>query len=332
MFEARLSGGERAIVRKPCRASVTGQPWVARALGGLLLALAGGAAQAEESAFDLQPLATGVYAVIDRGGSAGANAGVVVGAESIAVIDSLYQEAAARELLAAIRQLSPLPIRYVINTHHHIDHVGGNRVFAEAGATVIAQEQVMNWVRPENLRLMGGDKISEAARAQVEQLHGPRISYAQRLQIDLGGGRRLLLQHQLGHTGGDTVVSVSDAPVHFMGDLLWRRSIPNLVDATPSDWVRTLRAAAQRPDATRYVPGHGQVATPQDVRDFADYLVELERIVAASTGADEDARAAQALETLRSRYGDWSYFKGLAPRNVRDMLATLKGTKRVPLP
>lgn len=289
-------------------------------------------AQAEVPAFDLQPLAPGVYAAIDRGGSAGANAGVVIGAEAIAVVDSLYREDAARELLAAIRKLSPLPIRYVINTHHHIDHVGGNRVFAEAGATVIAQERVSGWVRPENLRLLGGDKIGEAARAQVEALKAPQLGYAQRLTVDLGGGRQLLLRHALGHTGGDTVVAVSDAPVLFMGDLLWRRSIPNLVDATPSDWVRTLRLEAQRPESTRYVPGHGQVATPQDVTDFADYLSELERIVAASTGADDEARAAQALEALRARFGDWSYFKGLAPRNVRDMLAELQGRKRVPPP
>jgi glyoxylase-like metal-dependent hydrolase (beta-lactamase superfamily II) len=290
-----------------------------------LLALLAAAAQAQEH-FALQALAPGVYAAIDREGRAGANAGVVIGRDAIAVIDSLYQEAASRELLAAIRKLSALPIRYLVNTHHHIDHVAGNRLFAEAGATVIAQQQVAGWLYSENLRLLGGERITPAQRTQVEGLLAPQLGFETALRIELGG-RQLLLRHRLGHTGGDTVVAVSDAPVLFMGDLLWRAAIPNLVDAQTQHWQQTLGSYAAMDDATRFVPGHGGVATPADVRDFADYLQQL-RSTVREAGSDSE----RALTQLRLQFGAKAYFRGLAAANVRDMQAELTGTKRVPPP
>jgi len=289
----------------------------------LATALLTGTAQAQES-FTLQQLAPGVYALIDRGGRAGANAGVVIGRDAIAVIDSLYQPEASRELLARVRQLSPLPIRYLINTHHHIDHVGGNRLLADAGATVIAQRQVMGWLHGENLRLLGGERISDEQRARVDGLLPPQLGYEGTLRIDLGD-RQLLLQHRLGHTGGDTVVTVSDAAVVFMGDLLWRAAIPNLVDARTEDWTQTLDAYATMDATTRFVPGHGGVATPADVRDFAAYLRQLRSTVQAA-GSDSE----RALAQLRLQFGALAYFKGLAAANVRDMQSELAGTKRVP--
>lgn len=290
-----------------------------------VLALLGAAVQAQET-FSLQQLAPGVYAVIDREGRAGANAGVVIGRDAIAVIDSLYQEAASRELLAAVRKLSALPIRYLVNTHHHIDHVAGNRLFSEAGATVIAQRQVAGWLHSENLRLLGGERITPAQRSRVEGLLAPQLGYETALRIELGG-RQLLLRHRLGHTGGDTVVAVSDAPVLFMGDLLWRAAIPNLVDAQTQDWQQTLGNYAAMDEATRFVPGHGGVATPADVRDFADYLQQL-RATVKEAGSDSE----RALAQLRLKFATLAYFKGLAAANVRDMQAELVGSKRVPTP
>lgn len=290
-----------------------------------MLALLTAAAQAQQS-FALQELAPGVYAVVDREGRAGANAGVVIGRDAIAVIDSLYREAASRELLSAIRRLSPLPIRYLINTHHHIDHVAGNRLFSEAGATVIAQRQVAGWLHSENRRLLGGERTAPAQRSQVDGLLAPQLGFETALRIDLGG-RQLLLRHRRGHTGGDTVVTVSDAPVLFMGDLLWRAAIPNLIDAQTSDWQQTLADYAAMDAATRFVPGHGGVATPQDVADFADYLQQL-RSTVQEAGSDSE----RALSQLRLRFGTLAYFKGLAAANVRDMQAELAGTKRVPPP
>lgn len=296
-----------------------------RALFWLSLLLAGPARAQEAAEFTLHELAPGVFAAIDRDGKAGANAGFVIGADGVAVIDSFFRESAARALLAAIRARTQLPIRYLINTHHHIDHVAGNAVFAEAGAMIVAQRRVAGWLRPENLRLMG-ERLTPALRAQIETLPLPQLGFEDRMSLHLGGGRRLLLRHVLGHTGGDTVVGVSDAKVLFMGDLLWRAAIPNLVDARPLLWRASLAAIASESAAdTRYVPGHGGVATAQDLQDFADYLAALEQAV-QEAGSDSE----KALARLATRYGSWAFFRGLAAANVRDQQAELAGSKRVP--
>jgi glyoxylase-like metal-dependent hydrolase (beta-lactamase superfamily II) len=98
---------------------------------------------AEETGFTITRIGDGIYAAF--GGDddpAESNAGFIVGSNGVVVIDTFEDVSPARDLLAAIRKITNQPIRYVINTHHHLDHVGGNAVFAEAGATILAQRNV----------------------------------------------------------------------------------------------------------------------------------------------------------------------------------------------
>src|SRR5215831_19551713 len=113
-------------------------------LSSLLLVAAVASAETSVSLpFTLKPLGRGVYAAIDDAkGDAGANAGFVIGADGVAVVDTFENEKAARALLSEIRKLTPLPVKFVINTHYHLDHVAGNRVFQDAGAVVIGQRNV----------------------------------------------------------------------------------------------------------------------------------------------------------------------------------------------
>lgn len=279
----------------------------------------------EATRFSVQELAPGVFAAIDREGRAGANAGFVVGAEAVAVIDSFLHEDAARELLAVIRASTPLPIRYLINTHHHIDHVAGNAVFVQAGARLVAHARAADWQQDENLRLLG-PRLTPALRERIAQLPPPQVRVQAAHALHLGGGRQLLLRHWPGHTGGDLVIQVSDAPVRFLGDLLWQAAIPNLVDARPVAWRATLAAlAAEASPELWYVPGHGAPARAQALLDLADYLAALQQAV-QEAGAD----AERALALLKPRFSHWAYFRGLAPANVRDQQAELEGRKRVP--
>ncbi|MDN3922402.1 MBL fold metallo-hydrolase [Roseateles violae] len=306
-----------------------------RLLLALCLAVVSAAVGAQETSepFKLQQLAPGVYAVIDQGGRAGANAGIVIGSEAVALVDSLYRPEASVALLAAVRRLTPLPLRYVLNTHHHIDHVGGNALLAEAGAVIVAQRRVAGWIHAENLRLLGGDKATPAQRERVAALRAPQQLFDERLELDLGGGRRLLLRHWPGHTGGDTVVTVSDAGVVFMGDLFWRRAVPNLIDARVADWIASLGAIAAQPGAVRrFVPGHGEVGGAAELLEFQAYLQALSRQAGAvlAQGLAADAAQAALLQRMSASHGDWAYFKGLGAANARDMLAERRGEKRVP--
>ena len=100
--------------------------------------------------FALKPLGHGIYAAIDNAkGESGANAGFVVGDDGIAVIDTFENEPAAKALLGEIRMVSKLPIKFVINTHYHLDHVAGNAVFAKEGAVIVAHRNVPGWIHTD---------------------------------------------------------------------------------------------------------------------------------------------------------------------------------------
>jgi len=97
--------------------------------------------------FTLKPLGHGVYAAIDNSkGEAGANAGFVIGDEGVVVIDTFENAPAAQALLGEIRMLTKLPIKFVVNTHYHLDHVAGNAVFAKEGAAIVAHRNVPSWI------------------------------------------------------------------------------------------------------------------------------------------------------------------------------------------
>lgn len=304
-------------------------------IGIAILTLLAAAAQAAEPEkgppFRLQEVAPGVYAAIDIEARSGANAGFVIGDDGVAVIDSFQYPRVAALLLAEIRKLTPLPVRYLINTHHHIDHVAGNGVFQSAGAVIVAQRNVAGWIRTENLQFFGPDKAEE--RAQVEALPLPDVLVDQELTIRLGN-RRLELRAMPGHTGGDLVVAIPDAKVLFCGDVFWRQVAPSLIDATVSKWTGALENLQRHPGAAAYtfVPGQGDVAKLSDLADFTRYLTDLTEIVrtALATGANVDALVTTALPPLRTKYATWLFFDTYAPKEIAMMAAELTGTKRLP--
>src|ERR1041384_6907983 len=231
--------------------------------------------------FVVKKIGEGVYAAIGSdSGKAGSNAGFIIGSNGVVVVDTFEDVAPARDLLAEIRKITDLPIRFVVNTHYHLDHTGGNAVFAQAGATILAQRNLRGWLRTENLKFFGPNPKPEQ-KAMVETLVLPDETYSDAVDIYLGT-RQVQVRYMLGHTGGDSVVIVPDADVVFAGDLVWQKHLPNLIDATTSDWVKTLETLLANHPAATFVSGHGDVATVADVRDFHDFLVTLREAVASA--------------------------------------------------
>src|SRR5258708_6823400 len=283
--------------------------------------------------FTVKKIGEGVYAAVGSdGGKAGSNAGFIVGANGVVVVDTFQDVGPARDLLAEIRKITNLPIRFVINTHSHLDHTGGNAVFSAAGATILAQRNLRGWLRTENLKFFGANPKPEA-KARVEALVRPDMVYSDAVDIYLGN-RLVQVRYMLGHTGGDSVITVPDANVVFGGDLIWQKHLPNLIDATTDAWVKTLEdLLAQRSSAT-FVSGHGDVATPQDVRDFHDYLVNLREAIAKAQGEGKSGQELMnaVLPQLQEKYGTWGFFKGFSTRNIQQTAAELKREKKVPVP
>ncbi len=297
----------------------------------LLLSWLASAAQTPD--FTVKKLADGVYAAISPDRSkAGSNAGFIVGPNGVVVVDTFVDVAPARDLLAEIRKVTDLPIRFVVNTHYHLDHTGGNAVFSAAGATVLAQRNLRGWLRTENLKFFGATPKPED-KARVEALVLPDMVYTDAVDIYLGP-RKIEVRYMLGHTGGDSVIIVPDANVVFGGDLIWQKHLPNLIDATTDAWVKTLeKLLADHPTAT-FVSGHGDVATAADVRDFHDYLVALREAVAKAQAAGKSGQDLQdaVLPQLKEKYGDWGFFDGFVKRNIPQTELELKGAKKVPIP
>lgn len=292
--------------------------------------------------FHLKLIAPNVWAAIDDPrGDAGANAGFVIGDDGVAVIDTFENETAANALLNEIHRLTRLPIKFVINTHYHLDHVAGNHIFEQQGAVLVGHRRVRAWIHTENLKFFG-DKIKPEQRAMVENLLAPEVIYDSSVTLFLGK-RRLDVQFLPGHTGGDSVVFVRDASVVFCGDLFWRRTLPNLIDASTSDWIPSLSTLAELSSeaggagsadapATTYVPGHGDVGNLADLEDFQNYLINLRFMLEkpAQDGLRGDALIATALPELTKQYGSWNLFKHFSRSNILDTGAELEGTKRVP--
>ena len=301
----------------------------------LLASVLASAVSAEDAKpfFTLHELGPGVWAAVSvPGGHAGGNTGFVVGSESVAVIDTFQTPAAAVALLAAIRKTTPLPVRYVIDTHYHLDHVAGNQVFAQAGAVVMAQQNVAAWERSENLKFFG-DKITPEQKQMVESLGLPSLSYREGVMLDLGG-RKVQVRVLPGHTGGDSAVIVPDADVVFTGDLFWDHTLPNLIDANTIKQISSDETFFTDYPKAIFVPGHGEVGHADDVRAFRGYLVALRQAVADARTQGKSGKALMdaVLPLIKRKYGDWGYFDYFAEHNIEQTEAEINGTKKVPVP
>jgi glyoxylase-like metal-dependent hydrolase (beta-lactamase superfamily II) len=289
----------------------------------VLLSVAGACGRhSAQPAFTLKQVGPTVWAAIDNPQaqpSSGANAGFLTGHDGVLVIDTfdaLFNADAARALLADIRRRTKLPVRFVVNTHYHLDHVGGNGIFAEAGALILGQRNVRDWIHAENLRLMTEgmaaqhQTISPEQPAFIEGLVAPTAVYDDGLDLHVGA-RHVLVRSLPGHTGSDSVVVLPDDKIVFAGDLFWHDTTPNTIDATTSVWVETLTGLARDYSDYVFVPGHGDVGKAQDVVALRDYLVALRQSVAAAQAQGKAGSAVTdaVLPGLTARYGKWAYFK-----------------------
>ncbi|HEY6122482.1 MAG TPA: MBL fold metallo-hydrolase [Pyrinomonadaceae bacterium] len=310
-----------------------------------------------EDDFRLVKVAEGVFAAIAKpGGLASGNAGFIVGDGGVLIVDTFLTPTAVEELIAEIRKETKQPIRFAVNTHYHLDHTGGNQVLAASNVPIIAHDNVMLWQTTKNRRFLPPaeelqKRHTEAQkqlattpaepsdkRALIEKqirrieammsisLTNPSITFASgALRLYLGQ-REVILFSLPGHTGGDVLVFVPDANVIFTGDLGWTRTLPNLVDATVSDWISSLDTIADKYGTAKFVPGHGEVGTVAEMREFRDYLDDLRSRVKQAVGSGLTIEQAKQQLQLPEKYKAFG-FQNFAQPNVEDMYKELKGIK-----
>jgi len=221
-----------------------------------------------------QKVADGVYMLTGAGG----NIGVSVGEDGIVIVDDQYAPLAPK-IQAALKGLSDKPVRFILNTHYHGDHTGGNQDFAKTGSTLIAHENVRK-------RLAEGTTITQfkivTPPASKEAL--PVITFDQSATVHLNGEDIRALHFPNGHTDGDSVIFFPKANVVHMGDDFVTYGFP-FVDVEHGGSVSGLVAGDEKvlsmvPADAKFIPGHGPLCTGDDVRKFLTMIKETRAIVA----------------------------------------------------
>ena len=245
-----------------------------------------------------------------------ANLGFVIGADGVAVIDAGGSRTVAEGLYAAIRARTDLPIRWLILTHMHPDHVLGTEFFHEAGARVIGHARL-----PEALANRAETYAEAAARdlgplgALGAAITPPDETVAEARGIDLGGRALRLEAWPTAHTDNDLTVLDEGTGTWFMGDLVFDRQTPSM-DGSVLGWLRLLDELAKRP-AARIVPGHGAASLPwpgggEATRGYLDALVAETR-AALAKGESLGTAAGHLGADLR---GNWLLFDDFNARNA----------------
>ncbi|ARU61700.1 hypothetical protein CBW65_12215 [Tumebacillus avium] len=303
--------------------------------------------------FTLQQLADGVYAaIVKEHMGAFSNGGFIDLGESVLVIDAFLTPQAALELRTLAEAITGNPVRHMVNTHWHGDHVRGNQVYADV--SIIATEITKNLMAehlpariaaikeqaPAQLQALQDqfdnatdDAQKQAFAAELTQFHEiastfdtlkitvPNVTFENKMTLH--GSRRSaeLITLGGGHSPSDIFVYLPQDKIIFMGDLLFVRTHLAFWNANEREWIEVLEQIEQF-DADRFVPGHGPLGTIEDVRANKQYLLDLHQLVETHIQND-GTEAGLADLNIPSAYEDWDFYS-MFPGNIQKLFAQLK--------
>jgi len=247
-----------------------------------------------------EKVADGVYMLKGAGG----NIGLSIGPNGSLVIDDQYAPLSDK-ILAAIKALTPDPVRFVVNTHWHGDHTGGNENLAKTGAFLVAHENVRKRMGSEQFIAMFNQKVPASPEAAL-----PVVTFAEGVTFHWNGDEVRAFHVAPAHTDGDTVVQFVKADVVHMGDCFFNGNFP-FIDTSSGGKVDGIVAAADRvlggvTDKTKIIPGHGPVASKADLQAYRDTVKSVRDRVAklkAEGKTKEAAVAAKPTAELDAKWG-----------------------------
>lgn len=231
----------------------------------------------------LQKIADNVYSYVDvknasSANSFGANAGIIVGKDGIVVIDTLISSLEAKRFIKDIRKISEKPIKYVINTHYHLDHTFGNSEFKKIGAVIIAQVNDQ-----KNLKERGAATLKDANKLGLDEkalwgteLAYPNLSFTDKMEIDLENQKIELIYVGSSHTDGSILIYLPDKKILFTGDILFTNYHPYMGDGDLAGWVKTLDYLMTM-EVNTIIPGHGPLSGKKDLIDMKNYLLAFDK-------------------------------------------------------
>ena len=220
----------------------------------------------------VQKIGPDLYAYISTN-DASANSTFLVSDHGILVVDTGLNEQEGRRLLDEIRRISSQPVRWIVNTHYHPDHRGGNGVIGQ-DAVIISTE----FTREQVLRSRGeqAKKAAHMAAADyaLNEVVGFATGYNSGLTLNVGGHEVRIYHPGPAHTRGDLIVYFPDQRAIATGDLFLNGSCPAMDDGDMENWISSLDDILSLPVA-QVVPGHFSLATKTQVQHFRDYMADL---------------------------------------------------------
>jgi quinoprotein relay system zinc metallohydrolase 2 len=252
------------------------------------------------------------------------NLGVIIGDEAVAVVDSGGSLLEARSFISAITALTEKPIRYLINTHMHPDHVFGNAAFREIGATIVGHYNLPRALKDRQdfyLRRFH-ELMGDAVMSGVE-IVAPTLLVEDQLTLDLGQRKLELRAWKTAHTDNDLTVFDTNSRALFAGDLVFTQHMPT-IDGSLLGWMRQLEELAAIP-AVLVIPGHGNVsnAWPQALEAERDYFTVLARDLRKSI-ADGQIISEAVKTAAQSERNKWQLFDEYNERNATTAFAELE--------
>jgi len=289
----------------------------------VLAASAAGAQDTDQSAvrIEVRQLRPGLHLL--SGG--GCNVVAWTGPDGTVLVDTGKAETAP-QLLEAAARLAPHGIRFVVNTHWHPDHTGGNELLGKSGALVVSQENVrLRMSEPQDLSEYALEVPAAAAVAL------PVVTFGDGLTLNLNGDRLVLLHAPAAHTDGDGIAWWEESNVVHLGDVFYADGYPFLDTVSGGSLaglVSAIETVLSRADPrTLVVPGHGPVSTRAELAAYRDMLVAVGRQVRelAEQGRSlDDVLAAKPTAPYDARYGKG----GVSPeRFVRLLFEDLAGRR-----
>ena len=277
--------------------------------------------------FTLKPLAGGVYALYGRGG----NVGFFVGPDAVLVVDSQFKDIAPG-IVEQIRKVSDKPIKFLLNTHHHGDHVGGNEIFRQF-ALIVAHDNVRKRMLTspadilrdypamleaqkkagnENFAKFLADQIEWAKKAKVEEIPAPVMTFDSELRIHIGAETIHMWHAPPAHTDGDSAVYFEKANVLHMGDLMFFKVIP-FIDVKGGGSVRGYldaldKLVARVPANVTVIPGHGEVTDVAGIKVLRQYIVDILDAAAKAKKAGK-SKDDFVKDVDLPAYKDWAGYK-----------------------
>ena len=258
---------------------------------------------------EIVELETGVFARLHEGLT---NAGIIVGDESVLVIDSLRVPSFARDLIKDVKDITNKPIKFVIDTHSHWDHSWGNEEFPDA--TIIGHKNCyaemvdVEWNEQWRRKVTSSnDPWSE--EGNIVNITPPNMTFETSMQMYFGGRELDLKYFGKAHTSGDIYIHLPNEKIVFTGDVAQDGGVPYLGDCYPVDWPETDNKLAALP-IERFVSGHGPIGNHQALQGARDFIHNLVNSVksAIADGQNVTQASESVINQLTPQYGSWRSF------------------------